>query len=281
MTDLDTHIKPTWCPGCGDFGIWAALKNAFGKMGWGNDDALIVYGIGCHGHMVNFLKVYGFEGLHGRPIPVAVGAKLANHKLNVLVVAGDGDTYGEGIVHLIAAIRANHNLTCIIHNNQVYGLTIGQKSPTAPQGFKTKSTPSGTIEMPLNPLALALALNGTFVARGFAGDINHLTDLIVAGVEHNGFALIDVLQPCVTFNKIHTYEWYRERIYKLPPDQPKDDQLQALNLSMQTERLPIGIFYQNKERLTYEQNLPQLAGEPMVKRDITHIDINHLLSEFV
>lgn len=281
VNNLDTKIKPTWCPGCGDYGIWAAIKNAFSRMNWGKDDALIVYGIGCHGHMVNFLKVYGFEGLHGRPIPVAVGAKLANHKLNVLVVAGDGDTYGEGINHLVAAIRANYNLTCIVHNNQVYGLTTGQKSPTTVRGIKTKSSPQGVIETPLNPLALALSLDGSFIARGFAGDINHLTDLIIAGVNHSGFALIDVLQPCVTFDKIHTHMWYRERIYKLE-EKGYDctDKMKAISLSFETDKIPIGVFYKDETRPPYEANLVQLREKALVEKDIFNINVDLLLKEF-
>lgn len=280
--DFNTKNKPTWCPGCGDFGIWAALKNAFVQMGWGTDDALLVYGIGCHGHMVNFLKIYGFEGLHGRPVPVAVGAKLANHKLKVIVVTGDGDTYGEGIGHLIAAIRSNHDITCIVHNNQVYGLTIGQKSPTADRGFKSKSTPQGVLETPVNPLTLTLALDGTFVSRGFAGDMDHLTKLIITGVNHAGFALIDVLQPCVTFDKIHTYPWYRQRIYKLESiNYQPADKLKAIELALQWgDKIPIGLFYKEEGRSTYEQNLPQLADKAMVERDISNINIDKLLDEF-
>jgi len=280
--DFNTKNKPTWCPGCGDYGIWAALKNAFIQMGWGTDDAFIVYGIGCHGHMVNFLKIYGFEGLHGRPIPVAVGAKLANHKLKVIVVTGDGDSYGEGLNHLTAAIRANYDLTCIVHNNQVYGLTIGQKSPTADKGFKSKSTPQGTIETPINPLALAIALEGSFISRGFAGDMEHLTKLIIDGVNHQGFSLIDVLQPCVTFDKVHTYPWYRERIYKLESGnyQPQD-KLKAFELALEWgTKIPTGIFYKDETRPTYEQNLPQLANQAMVERDISNISIDKLLDEF-
>jgi 2-oxoglutarate ferredoxin oxidoreductase subunit beta len=280
--DFSTKNKPTWCPGCGDFGIWASIKNAFVKMNWDCDSALVVYGIGCHGHMVNFLKIYGFEGLHGRPVPVAVGAKLANHKLKVIVVTGDGDTYGEGIGHLISAIRANNDITCIVHNNEVYGLTIGQKSPTAEKGFKTKSTPQGVIEVPLNPLNLALSLDGSFISRGFAGDMDHLTNLIIEGINHPGFSLVDVLQPCVTFDKVHTYPWYRERIYKLSDTDYKPvDKVKSFEKAMEWgDKIPIGVFYKDEKRLSYEANLPQLSQNPLNQRDITNISIDKLLDEF-
>lgn len=280
--DFSTKNKPTWCPGCGDFGIWASLKNAFVQMNWDQDSALVVYGIGCHGHMVNFLKIYGFEGLHGRPVPVALGAKLANHKLKVIVVTGDGDTYGEGIGHLTAAIRGNFDITCIVHNNEVYGLTIGQKSPTAEKGFKAKSTPQGVIDTPINPLTFALSLDGSFISRGFAGDMEHLTKLIIDGINHPGFSLVDVLQPCVTFDKIHTYPWYRERIYKLGTTayQP-NDKIKSFEKALEWgDKIPIGIFYKDEKKPTYESLLPQLNEKSMIERDIYNINIDKLLDEF-
>ncbi|MBI3033668.1 2-oxoacid:ferredoxin oxidoreductase subunit beta [Candidatus Woesearchaeota archaeon] len=203
---LNSGVFPNWCAGCGDFSIFAALKNALVKMDMPVEKHFFTYGIGCHGHMVNFMKAYGFEGLHGRPIPVAEGAKLANRELNVIVVAGDGDTYGEGMSHLMHIMRRNFDITLIVHNNMVYGLTIGQASPTADCGFKSRSTPEGLIEHPVNPIALAIAGGATFVARGFAGDPAHLSSLIVEGVNHRGFSIIDVFQPCVTFNHINTYQ---------------------------------------------------------------------------
>jgi 2-oxoglutarate ferredoxin oxidoreductase subunit beta len=215
-------------------------------------------------------------------VPVAVGAKLANHNLNVMVVTGDGDTYGEGLNHLISAIRSNHDICCIVHNNQVYGLTIGQKSPTAQKGFKTKSTPQGVLEEPINPLALALTCNGTFVARGFAGDINHLASLIIPGVNHKGFALVDALQPCVTYDKIHTYPWYRERIYKLEESgyKPNDKNAAYQKAWEWGDKIPTGIFYQ-ENRPTYEDQLPQLTKGSMVAKDLSKINIDALLDEFV
>ena len=290
-TQLNSGVTPTWCPGCGDFGIWAALKKALLELGTPQNQILLVYGIGCHGHMVNFLSVNGFEGLHGRPVPVAVGAKLANHSLEVIIVTGDGDCYGEGAGHLIAAARANHDIACLVHNNEVYGLTTGQTAPTAVKGFKTKSTPAGVIEIPVNPLFLAMSAGATFVARGFAGDIEGLKELILASIRHKGFALLDVLQPCVTFDRVHTYPWYRERIYKLDDtshDRTNLEKAVAKTIewpalpngsTAQEEKIPIGIFYQ-VEKPTYEEQLPQLASTPLVGQDISRIDITPFLKRF-
>ncbi len=265
---------------CGDFGIWASLKQAFIKQNLGGDDVLIVYGIGCHGHMVNFTKVNGFEGLHGRPIPAAEGAKLANHKLPIIVVAGDGDTYGEGLGHFITGARSNHNITVIVHNNQVYGLTIGQTSPTSAKGFKTKTTPDGAIAEPINPIGLALASGASFVARGFAGDMQHSAELIKQAMEHKGFALVDIFQPCVTFNYLNTYQWFRERVYKLENENHDSSNMEsAMKKAFETERLPIGVFYK-EEKQTYEESLPVISHEPLVNQP-TKVNKGELLKEFL
>ena len=198
MANIDkfkTNSEITWCPGCGNFGIFLALKQAFLKLGLNPSDILVVYGIGCHGHMVNYLKTFGFEGLHGRALPVAQGAKLANKNLTVIAIAGDGDQLGEGGNHFLHAGRRNIDITCIIRNNQIYSLTVGQASPTSEKGFKSKSTPLGVIDEPLNPVALAISAGAGFVSRGFSGDVNYLTDLFVQAIEHKGFSVVDVLQP--------------------------------------------------------------------------------------
>lgn len=277
MTNLDdfkTPCQPNWCPGCGDFGIWAALKNALVQLNMGPADYVCVYGIGCHGHMVNFLNSYAIATLHGRPIPVAQGIKLANHKLPVLVIAGDGDTFGEGTNHLVHAARRNIDITLIVHDNQVYGLTTGQTSPTAPKGFKSKSTPSGVIEEPVNPLLIALAAGSTFVARGFSGDIPSLTNIIVEGIKHKGFSFIDVFQPCVTFNHVNTYQWYRQHIYNLAVEYNKKDSLEAYKKALEwQDKIPVGIFYQ-VQKPTYEEQIPQLSSNSL---DI----IAKIIEEFV
>ena len=207
-----TATKPTWCPGCGNYGIWLALKSALTKLAIPRENIVIVYGVGCHGNMRDWMHVYGVEGLHGRALPVAQGIKLANPNLTVIAVTGDGDCLGEGGNHFIHAAKRNPNITVLVHNNEVYGLTTGQAAPTAQVGMVTKSTPTGVIDPPFTPSSLGIFTGATFAARGFAGDIPHLTDLISQAITHKGFSVVDMLQPCVTFDKIHTYQWYRERV---------------------------------------------------------------------
>lgn len=284
MNPLDQFNNPckiTWCSGCGNFAIFQALKNAFEKLLLKPEDILVVYGIGCHGHMVNYLKTYGFEGLHGRALPLATGAKIANKDLIVIAVVGDGDQLGEGGNHLIHAARRNIDITCILHNNQLYALTVGQASPTSDKGMKTRTTPEGVFEEPLFPLPLAISAGATFVARSFSGDINHLTEMIITGIKHRGFSFIDVLQPCVTLNYLNTYSWFYQRVYKLDhKNHLVGDKIEALKKSFEFgEKIPLGIFYQ-ETRPTFEDNLPQLKKKILVKESIEGIKIDHLLSEF-
>lgn len=278
--DFDTSIFPTWCPGCGNFGIWGAFKNALVELGFSPAEMMVVYGIGCSGNGADFLNTYGFHALHGRALPVATGAKLANHELKVVAMAGDGDGYGIGLGHFIHAVRRNLDLTFIVHNNQVYGLTTGQTSPTSDTGFSTKSTPAGVLEEPVNPVLLGVAGGASFVARGFAGDIRHLTQLFVEGIKHRGFALIDVFQPCVTFNKVNTYDWFRERIYKLDTGQTFTDRGSAMKaLGAHKDRLATGVIYR-EEKPTYEDGLDQLKDGPLVGQNISDIDISEVLARF-
>lgn len=282
LDDLRTPCQPNWCPGCGDFGIWAAIKNAIATLGWEPSDFVAVYGIGCHGHMVNFLKSYAVETLHGRPIAVAQGIHLANHKLPVLVIAGDGDTFGEGTNHLIHAARRNIDITVIVHDNQVYGLTTGQTAPTAKKGFKTKSTPQGVIEDPINPLTIALSGGATFVSRGFSADIQGLTKMIVEAISHKGFSFVDVFQPCITFNHINTYEWYRDHIYSLPESYDPHDRAKAYQKALEmTDKIPVGIFYR-EEKPTYADQTPQLAQNPLIESPLPSAEsIAKIMEEFV
>ena len=276
--EFKTNQKITWCLGCGNFGIWAALKNAFIEMGLRPDQIFSVYGIGCHGHMINYLKTYGFEGVHGRALPLATGAKIANKSLKVMAIVGDGDQLGEGGNHLIHASRRNPDITCVLHNNQLYSLTVGQPSPTSDKGAKTRSTPEGVFDQPFNPLALAIASGASFVARGFAGDIPQLTKILVEAVNHRGFALVDVLQPCVALNHLNTYSWFRERIYNLENHDAKNKVL-AFEKSLEWgEKIPLGIFYQKERPTLEEQLLPDkdaiLAEQPL------ELSIEKLLAEF-
>lgn len=231
--------------------------------------------------MVNFLKSYAIETLHGRPIPVAQGVRLANNKLPVVIVSGDGDTFGEGTNHLVHIARRNVEATMIVHDNQVYGLTTGQTAPTAQKGFKTKSTPAGVIEEAVNPIAIALAGGATFVARGFAGDIPSLTKLIIEGFNHKGFAFIDVFQPCVTFNHVNTYAWYREHIYQLDSSHDVTNRAHAFEKALEWgPKVPTGVFYKT-EKPTYEELTPQIQEKPLVEQSLTPTNLAALMEEFV
>ena len=257
MSQLKTREAPNWCPGCGNYGIQAALKNAIVELGLDTSSLVIATGIGCGSKINHWVKCYGFEGLHGRPLPVATGIKLANPSLTVLAAGGDGDGYGLGMGHFIHSMRRNLDITYIVQNNQIYGLTTGQTSPTSGKGTRTKSTPAGSIELPVNPIALALVSGATYVARGYAGDVPHLTALIAGAIAHHGFALVDVLQPCVTFNKIDTYDFFAKRVYKLEAAEGwTSDAGMGLAAAVEKARewgdkIPIGLFYR-EERPTYE-----------------------------
>ncbi len=279
--DFETHKFPTWCPGCGDFGIWTALKQALVELGKEPHQVVVVFGIGCSGNQANFVRAYGFHGLHGRALPVATGISLANHGVTTIVVGGDGDGYGEGLAHFVHTMRANPNITYLVHDNQVYGLTKGQTSPTSSQGFKTDSTPAGSLEEPINPIAIALAADCGYVARGFAGDVTHLQKLIVDGVNHKGFSLIDVFQPCVTFNHLNTFSWYYQRVAKLEEmgHNPADRNAAWIRATEASEKLPIGLFFQ-QEKPTYQDGLPQLAGGPLVAKSIERVDLTELFATF-
>lgn len=271
--------QTAWCPGCGNFGILEAFKKAMIELGIKPHEFLIVSGIGQAGKFPHYLRCNTFNGLHGRTLPVATGIRLANHDMPVFAVAGDGDCYGEGGNHLIHAIRRNVNIKLLVHDNQVYGLTKGQASPTSLEGMVTKVQTYGVISEPLNPVSLAISLDCSFVARAFAGDIEHLKEIIKEAVRHKGFCLIDILQPCVTFNKINTYEWYRQRVYKLAEDYDPTDRYLAFQKSLEWgERIPIGIIYKH-ERPIFEERMPVLKEGPAVKR-LPIIDIKPLLERF-
>lgn len=260
--------NPTWCPGCGDWGIGIAIKQALVQLGLDPSSVAAVFGIGCSGNMNDFLNAYAIHSLHGRALPNAIGIKIANHKLPVIAIVGDGDCFGEGGNHLIHACRGNHDITVIVHDNGVYGLTTGQVAPTAQKGFKSKSTPSGILETPINPLALTITSGATFVAQSFAGDAVHSIAMIRAAISHKGFSIVNILQPCVTFNKINTYQYYLQRVYKLDDSYKKDDLKIAVqkSLEMNEEKFPLGIIYQTS-RPTYTDQLPQLSENVLVAKE--------------
>jgi len=271
---------PTWCPGCGNHGIGISIKSALSQLNLSPSEVVVVFGIGCSGNMNDFLNAYAIHSLHGRASPTAIGVKIANHKLPVLVVAGDGDCYGEGGNHFLHAARGNHDITVIIHDNSVYGLTTGQAAPTAQKGYKSKSTPGGIIETPINPLTLAISQGATFVAQGFSGDTLHLIEIIKQAINHKGFSLINVLQPCVSFNKINTYEYYREKIYKLTEDYEKTDFNKALIKAAEQneEKFPLGVIYQ-VEKPTFTDELPQIKESNLINKG-RFVDFDSLLKNF-
>jgi 2-oxoglutarate/2-oxoacid ferredoxin oxidoreductase subunit beta len=277
---LDTYkgpVSPDWCPGCGDYGVLRSVQEAAGKCGVKPENLMIVSGIGCSSNLPGFIHAYGIHSLHGRAVPVATGAHLANTDMKVVITGGDGDGYGIGVGHLLHAMRRNLDVTYVVMDNQIYGLTTGQASPTTSKGQVTKSTPAGNIEMPINPLALAITSGATYIARGFSGEAKLLTDLIAGGIAHKGFALIDVFSPCVTYNKVNSYQFFKERVYKL-----EDEGWDPTNFhnSMQKafewgDRIPLGVVYKS-EQPTYEDGEPNLQKGPLVKQPLK---IDHKLFE--
>jgi 2-oxoglutarate ferredoxin oxidoreductase subunit beta len=278
--NLTTSHFPNFCPGCGDLGIWAAFKNAAISIGWDNTNAVIVAGIGCHGHLTNFIKITSFEGLHGRALPLATGIKLVNPRLNVFVVTGDGDLLAEGGNHFIHACRRNHDLTILLHNNAVYGLTTGQTSPTSPRNYKSKSTPAGNPDEPIHPLTLAIASGATFVARAYAGDIPFLADMIIKANNHQGLSTIDILQPCITFNKEYTHQFFQQNIYKLGSDYDPTNKTTAFTKSLEwgPKQIPLGIIYQEDRPLPPTPNLRDQIPQNLVPSEAR--DISELLKKY-
>src|SRR3972149_9554474 len=277
---LNIPYSPTWCPGCGNFAIWAALKKGLVDTGYPAEKICIFYDVGCSGNMSSFNNYYGFHPLHGRALPTAVGAKLANHELKVIVVIGDGGCYGEGGTHFLNLMRGNHDITLLVHDNHRYSLTTGQMSPTTEKGTKTKSTPEGSIADPLNPIAIAISNHATFIAREFAPDIPRLNKRVTEGINHIGFSIIDILQPCPIFNPKQSHEWYRQMLVKLEDEshQP-NDRGAAWKQAVRIDKLPIGLFFQ-ETKPAYHQQVSELKEGPLVNKSIETIDIGNLLKEF-
>ena len=279
--ELRATTIPDWCPGCGDHAILMTVKAAIAELGLDPKDVLIVSGIGCSSKLPHYVRTYGYHGIHGRALPIATGAKLANRDLKVIVISGDGDCYGIGMSHFIHAVRRNVDLALLVHDNQIYGLTTGQTSPTSDFGFKTKTTPTGSIENAVRPLALALSAGGTFVSRGFAGSPKQLTGLIKEAINHKGTGLVDILQPCVTFNRVNTYAWFRERIYDLSQtDYRPDDRAKAMTKALEWgDKIPLGVLFK-EERPTYGDLMPGLQAGPLVKQPLER-DIRPLMERFI
>ena len=263
-------VDPDWCPGCGDFGVLKSVKMAAAKAGVAPKDLVIVSGIGCSSNLPGYVHAYGVHSLHGRSVAVATGIKLANTSLKVVMTGGDGDGYGIGIGHFIHAMRRNLDLTYVVMDNQIYGLTTGQASPTTMKGQRTKSTPLGNVELPINPLALALVSGATYVARGYSAEPNHLADLIAGGIQHKGFALIDVFSPCVTYNKVNTFAYFKKRVYKLEAEKGYDSNNVSAAMERSAEwgdRIPIGLLYKD-DQPTYEDSERVFQKGPLTQQPL-------------
>ncbi len=275
-----TGYQPTWCPGCGNWGIGVSVKLALVQLGLSPSSTFVVFGIGCSGNMNDFLNAYSIHSLHGRSIPTAIGMKISNHEFTTLVIGGDGDIYGEGGNHFIHGMRGNHDITVIVHDNRVYGLTTGQVSPTADKGFKSKSTPQGTLNIPFKPLDIAISQGATFVGQAFAGDTVSMVKIIKSAISHKGFSLVNVLQPCVSFNKVNTYAYYKERLLNVPKVfTTKKEALSFVIKARSDDKLPVGVIFK-KDLPTYTEMLTQLKNNTLVKSPKT-TDIDSLLEEFI
>jgi len=268
--DFDSPVPPTWCKGCGNYGILNAIKMALAEQDIAPHQVVIFTGIGCGSKLPHYMKVNGFHTIHGRSLAVATGARLANHGLKIMTVHGDGDGYGMGLGHWLHAIRRNIGIVDIVQNNRVYGLTRGQYSPTSDPGMVTPTSPEGAIDRPVPPLAMAITAGATFVARGYPGQLRHLVWLIGEALQHPGYALVDVLQPCVTFNRASAYDFYNPRVYKLEEtDHNVTDKTAAWELAYEWgERIPIGVFYRVEGVPTYEEQVPALKAGPLVKQPL-------------
>ncbi|AQR76675.1 2-oxoacid:ferredoxin oxidoreductase subunit beta [Paenibacillus larvae] len=284
LKDFRNNVKPNWCPGCGDFSVQASIQRAAANVGLEPEQLAIISGIGCSGRISGYVNAYGLHGVHGRALPIAQGVKMANRELTVVAAGGDGDGFAIGMGHTVHAIRRNIDITYIVMDNQIYGLTKGQTSPRSGEGFKTKSTPQGSIETPLAPLEMALAAGATFVAQSFSSNLKQLTHVIEEGIKHKGFSIINVFSPCVTFNKVNTYDWFKEHVVNLDdlPDYDPSNRIQAMTKLMETEGMLTGIIYQDTSKPSYEQLVPGFKEEALAKQDIhlSEEEFDKLVAEF-
>jgi 2-oxoglutarate ferredoxin oxidoreductase subunit beta len=271
MADLKGKVDPDWCPGCGDFGVLAAVQKALVELQIPKHEVATISGIGCSSNFPGFIDTYGMHTLHGRSLPVASGMKLANHAMTVLVTGGDGDGFGIGAGHFVHTMRRNLDLTYIVMDNQIYGLTTGQTSPTSRIGMKTKSMPFGNVDAPVNPISLALSAGATFVARGFSAEQKHLTELLKRAIQHKGFSFIDVFSPCVTYNHDNTFQWFRPRVKKLednPAYDPSDFQAAMEKSLLWGDEIPIGLFFERTDVPAAHEAEPVLKSGPLVHQEI-------------
>jgi 2-oxoglutarate ferredoxin oxidoreductase subunit beta len=282
--EFRNKVKPNWCPGCGDFSVQASIQRAAANVGLEPENLAVVSGIGCSGRISGYINAYGFHGIHGRSLPIAQGVKMANRELTVIASGGDGDGFAIGLGHTIHAIRRNINVTYIVMDNQIYGLTKGQTSPRSAFGFKTKSTPQGSVEQALSPLEMALSAGATFVAQSFSSNLKQLTALIEEGMKHEGFSLINVFSPCVTFNKINTYDWFKENIVEVDGIENYDssNRVMAMTKLMETNGMLTGLIYRDKERKSYEDLVAGFKKEGLSKQDLqlSKDQFQELVAEF-
>lgn len=283
MVDIKDYgeYKTAWCPGCGNFPLLKALKQALVKLNLEPHQVLFIAGIGQAAKTPHYLNANVFNGLHGRCLPVATGAKLANPDLVVIAESGDGCMYSEGGNHLLAAIRRNVDITLLAHNNQVYGLTKGQASPTSDEGFTTKAQPGGVALVPFNPLAAAIAMRAGFVARGYVGLEDDLINLLVQAIRHRGFSLLDILQPCVSFNRVNTYQWYKDRCKPVPSSYDPTDWEAAVRLSQQWgDEIPVGVIYRG-ERPPFEDHFSALRRGPLVGQKLDPEGLKKIMETYL
>ena len=269
--DFRNNVKPNWCPGCGDFSVQAAIQKAAANVGLEPDEVALITGIGCSGRLSGYVNSYGVHSIHGRALPLAQGVKMANRDLTVIASGGDGDGYAIGMGHTIHALRRNMNITYIVLDNQIFGLTKGQTSPSSAPGFVTKTTPNGNIEQNVAPLELALSSGATFVAQGFSSDIKALTKMIEDAINHDGFSFVNVFSPCVTYNKVNTYDWFKENLTAIEDIEGYDvtDKQGAIQTVLQHDSLIKGIVYQDTETPSYESQIEALGDTPLAKHDLS------------
>jgi len=278
MSDVDV----AWCPGCGNFPILKVLKQALAELQIESTSLVLVSGIGQAAKIPHYFKCNVFNGLHGRALPAATAIKAANPALTVIAESGDGDIYGEGGNHFMHTIRRNPKITNIVHNNMVYGLTKGQASPTSQLGFKTTVQVAGVFLEPFNPIAVAIALDASFVARAFAGDAEQTKQIFKKAIQHKGYALVDVFQPCVSYNKINTYQWFKEHCYYLEDSHDPSGRIEAFKRATETDKLPLGIFYTNPRRISFEENTGVYCEDkrPLYDRDVDTQKLRELVEQF-
>ncbi len=278
MGDIDI----AWCPGCGNFPILKTLKQALTDLAIAPTNLVLVSGIGQAAKIPHYLRTNIFNGLHGRALPPATAIKASNPALTVIAESGDGDMYGEGGNHFIHTIRRNPDITNIVHNNMVYGLTKGQASPTSQLGFKTPVQVNGVFLEPFNPLAVAIALDAGFVARAYAGDIEQTQEILKKAITHKGYALVDIFQPCVSFNKINTHQWFKDNTYYLDDSHKLGDRTAAFEKAIEKEKLPLGIFYINPDKTAFEENIGTYRDNkhPLYDRKVDMKKLRSLIEKF-